>query len=316
MHTKAHYIDEEFTRWLRWQHHAPTSITAYHKTLHRFAQWCGRIGLRQAEEATHSTIAAYVQHLATGRASRRSIALYVTLLKKYFFYVMMKGRISENPCEEIKIRGITRTVLHDILPMETLLQLYRDYVVSVHTRQLAPTSHAIERKQLARKKGKVMLGLIVYQGLSPDEICRLTTADVRLETGKIRIPGVKGSMGRSLPLDKQQSEALRVFMEHDRPAMLKHVRTKKYRRQLVFPLYGGTDTHNMYEPLLRHLKAMNGRVKCFDQLRASVIAHWLTVYDIRKVRQMAGHRDISATESYMGYNLGDLQGNIEQFHPF
>ena len=72
----------------------------------------------------------------------------------------------------------------------------------------------------------------------------------------------------------------------------------------------------MLSMLITHLKKMNSKVKSIDQLRASVIVHWLKLYNLRKVQIMAGHRYISSTENYKANNLDDLKEDIKNYHPF
>ena len=72
----------------------------------------------------------------------------------------------------------------------------------------------------------------------------------------------------------------------------------------------------MLTMFLTHLKKINSKVKSIDQIRASVIVHWLKLYNLRKVQIMAGHRYISSTESYKANNLDDLKEDIKNYHPF
>ena len=51
------------------------------------------------------------------------------------------------------------------------------------------------------------------------------------------------------------------------------------------------------------------------QIRASVITHWLSQYNIREVQYMAGHRYISSTERYQQDDLENLHELIESLHP-
>lgn len=61
---------------------------------------------------------------------------------------------------------------------------------------------------------------------------------------------------------------------------------------------------------------MNSKIKTLEQVRASVITHWVKLYNLRKVQIMAGHRYISSTEAYKENNLDDLKEDIINFHPF
>jgi len=52
-----------------------------------------------------------------------------------------------------------------------------------------------------------------------------------------------------------------------------------------------------------------------QQIRQSVIVHWLKDHNLREVQYMAGHRWVSSTERYQLGNLDNLQSKIEKFHP-
>lgn len=53
-----------------------------------------------------------------------------------------------------------------------------------------------------------------------------------------------------------------------------------------------------------------------EHLRASVITHWVQVYDLRKAQYLAGHRHVSSTEAYKQQVLDELQADVKKFHPF
>jgi len=65
-----------------------------------------------------------------------------------------------------------------------------------------------------------------------------------------------------------------------------------------------------------HLRRINGAVKNLDQIRGSVITHWVKVYDLRKAQYLAGHRYVSSTEDYKQQLLDELQDDVKKFHPF
>jgi integrase/recombinase XerD len=67
--------------------------------------------------------------------------------------------------------------------------------------------------------------------------------------------------------------------------------------------------------LMDKLRAGNKLVVNAKQLRASVIMKWLKVYNLRKVQYLAGHRYISATESYKQNEMEGLTEEVNKFHP-
>lgn len=67
--------------------------------------------------------------------------------------------------------------------------------------------------------------------------------------------------------------------------------------------------------LIKKLRKINHKVTSAKQIRASVITHWLKIYNLRQVQYMAGHRFVSSTEGYLINDLDDLQEEITKYHP-
>ena len=63
---------------------------------------------------------------------------------------------------------------------------------------------------------KIMLGLLVYQGLQTEEITRLEPAHIHLKEGKIFIKGTSYSNERWLPLQAHQVVELGQYMQENR----------------------------------------------------------------------------------------------------
>jgi integrase/recombinase XerD len=72
---------------------------------------------------------------------------------------------------------------------------------------------------------------------------------------------------------------------------------------------------NSLHHLFKDLKGSSLQIRSARQLRQSLIAHWLTQFNLRKVQYMAGHRYVSSTEWYKGSNLDELKREINLFHP-
>jgi integrase/recombinase XerD len=75
------------------------------------------------------------------------------------------------------------------------------------------------------------------------------------------------------------------------------------------------DSINIWKALSREVKTVNKQFINFQQIRASVITHWLKQYNLRQVQYMAGHRFISSTERYLAGQIEELQEEIDNYHP-
>lgn len=227
---------------------------------------------------------------STLRQKMKSIQLFYTFLET-------KKLIPVNPCDEIKLRGGTRNVPNNILTFEELEELY----------EKLPSTNA------TGKRNKVILSLMIYQGLETGAINKLRVEDILLEQGKIYIPPTKRGNSRTLELKINQILLLQKYITNVRPYLLSQ---KEEETALLFFSSGkGTKLSNLFSNLVKQLKKINPKVSGIRQIRASVIIHWLSIYSLREVQYLAGHRYVSSTERYRIDNLKNLQEQVNNLHP-
>ena len=308
----------KFKEWLIIKAYSSTTIETIIKAVEYFIAWTEKENISDITETTHNDIIAYIQHYNIKGTGKKTIAHYIMHLKKYFDWLMSEGEVNDNPCSNIKIKGIKRKVLHEILSMEEMEKLYNDYateiIIEKTTAMKCPPP--MQLQVLARRRNKIILGLLIYQGLQTEEIIRLQITDVKLREGKIFIPSARRSNERTLKLESHQVFDLLDYINDTRKQILHHKKITEPVQELFLNLGDSSNKRNMVAMLLTHLKQMNGKVKSLEQIRASVIVHWLKLYNLRKVQVMAGHRYISSTESYKANNLEDLKEDIKNYHPF
>ncbi len=308
----------KFKEWLQIKGYSSTSVKTIIKAVEYFMAWTEKENITDISETSHNDVIAYIQHYNIKGTGKKTIAHYIMHLKKYFDWLMSEGEVNDNPCSNIKIKGIQRKVLHEILSIEELEKLYSDYATEIIIEKTAwmkspPPQHM---QNMARRRNKIILGLLVYQGLQTEEIIRLQVTDVKLREGKIFIPSARRSNERTLKLESHQVFDLLDYINETRKQILHTRNIAEPTAELFLNLCEGKRKNSMLAILLANLKKMNGKIKTLEQLRASVIVHWLKLYNLRKVQIMAGHRYISSTESYKANNLDDLKEDIKNFHPF
>jgi len=276
------------------------SIKTYLKTKTNFNDWCNKYGTT-AEEIDYKTFLKYIEHLKVRRLKPRTQNAYISNLKIYFNYLVEENKRFENVIKNINIKGVTQEVIHNILTSEELEDLYYSYATN-------------KGNEIVRKRNKIIVGLLVYQGLTTSNLNNLKIENIQLYKGKIDILGTRKSNGRLLELKPWQLMELMEYINEIRPKILE----ENYREteQLFLPLGTSLKLQNILAKITKELRQINNKFKNTKQLRTSVIINWLKQYNLRKTQYFAGHRYISSTEKYKQDDLESLHKTINTFHPF
>ncbi len=186
-----------------------------------------------------------------------------------------------------------RTLPHDLLEKEELEELYNCYQI----------------KDSRTHRNKVILGLLIYQGLKREELEKLRPEQLKLREGKIQIPATGKANSRILSLEPHQILDLQEYLLLIRPKL-------QIKSERLFT--GRNDLESLTNTLLHlnhALRKINPKLKNAIQIRQSVITEWLKEKDLRTVQYMAGHRYVSSTERYQTNNLEDLKEALTKYHP-
>jgi site-specific recombinase XerD len=289
-----------YKNYLEKKGYTTKSIPTYLKTQSQFIEWCIKYGTTP-ETIDYKTFLKYIEHLRERNLKPRTLKGYVSNLKIYFNYLTEENYRQENSIQNINIKGVKKEVIHNLLSQDELEDLYQSYNTEIGN-------------SLARKRNKIMLGLLIYQGVTTQNLQQLQVENIQLYKGKIDILGTKKSNGRILELKPWQLMELMEYIKEIRVQILEH--TSKETEQLFLPLGSSLKLHNSLSKIVKELKKINNKFIDIKQIRTSVIVNWLKQYNLRKVQYLAGHRYISSTERYQQDDLESLHKTINTFHPF
>jgi site-specific recombinase XerD len=306
MNNQHNSITAGFKHYLQSKGFASSGIASRLAALKRYQKWLTQQQL-QAEQITYNELLGFMQWCSRKGASQRTIQHYIGSLRHVYDYLIRDGKVDKNPVADITVKGVKRKVLYHILETHTLHALYHKYPVDTHS----------------DRRNKVMLGMLVYQGLKTTELRKLSVQDVKLREGKLHVPGSNSSNSREMLLEPPQIMDLYDYTLQVRPLLMQMESKRKHQGKTasddLFIAEGGKQSSRGLNTFMRQLmltlKAHNPQVVSVKQIRASVITKWLKMYNLREVQYLAGHRYISSTESYLQNDMQGLQEEIQQFHP-
>ena len=255
------------------------------------------------ETIDYKTILKYIEELKKTGIKTNTLQSYIGSLKIYFKYLQEENYRTDNPVENINIKGKVKTVLGQLLTAEELEDLYYSYET--------------KEDDLARKRNKIIIGLLVYQGLHTKELQHLKEEHVELYKGKIHIPQTARTNGRTLELKPWQLMEFMDYIQKVKPQMsLRGTKQATESEESLFTSsYGNSNLSNVLKRISEELKLINYNYQNAIQIRNSVIVNWLKSNNLRKTQYLAGHRYISSTERYQQDNLEELHEMINNFHP-
>ena len=303
---------EKFKEWLTIKKYSPATIDTTIRATEYFRSWSEKEGITELEEISYPDAMAFMKWSSKHGASQKTIANYLNHVRKFYTFLISEGAIKENPVAHIKVQGIKRRVYYDVLSDEELQTIYQNYPTTIEHEpgKIIPPQ---EKNILSRKRNKVILNLLVHQGLRVEEVAALRLQDLQLREGKITIHRQRRTAARTMNLAPHQVYELIDYVHETRKQFLEvHGVTDK-----LFLQWGkGERFYGITQMMLQHLRKINTRIKNFEQIRASVITNWLRIFDIRKVQYLSGHKFVSSTEGYKANVIDGLQEDVIKYHPF
>jgi len=290
---KDYLLTQDFTQ---------STIESYLAQIRVFINW-SKANNTTGSTIDYATCLQYIAYLHRKNTSKKTVNHRLGVLKNYLNYLVLAKYRSTNPVASTTIKGAKKYQYHHLLNYEELEVLYQSY----------PTEN-LPRKDylLTAKRNKIILGFMIYQGLSTTNLKALQIEDLDLNQGKVYIRNHKKSNARSLELKAWQIIALLEYCTEIHPLLIRKypgVDTSK----LCIP--NNNRLSNTVRSIIKTLQKTHSQVYNIHQIRASVITYWLGIYNLRKVQYLAGHRYISATEKYVQDDLENLHEIVNQLHP-
>ena len=254
---------------------------------------------KNADQYDYQKVMQYIEILRN-QHSISNVKRVIASIKKYYDYLIEIGKRKDNPARAIRIRdGKENPIQLQDLFTEKELQIL-----------LVPR---IERYPILTKRNKIIMSLLVNQGLRIGEIEHIKLTDIDLEKATIKIKETGVTNARNLPLKAEQILLLYEFINQDRNKL------KTFRNDenaLLLGKLGTPITKEDVDYLITTYQKQSKKKLTATTIRQSVIANLLTKNnDLRIVQHFAGHKSPDTTEKYRQTGLHALKTAIEKLHP-
>mgnify|MGYP005841938721 CR=1 FL=1 len=274
---------------------APNTVEAYQRDIRRFRHWLAGRRIADLRIADLSDFAACLhgQDLAPA-----SIARHIVALRMFFRYLQLEGVLQDNLAELLGSQKLWQRVPQVLSPqmVDRFLEAPRPY-------------------DPYWRRDRALLEVLYATGCRASEVSNMALRDVHLEERFCRCLG-KGSHQRLTPLGSMAVDAVRAYLEHERPQLAAAAspspewlflsrRGKRLRRETIWEL------------VKRYARRAGAPASISPHtLRHSFATHLLAGgADLRQVQEMLGHASIATTQIYTHIEPSRLQKVHQQFHP-
>jgi integrase/recombinase XerD len=286
-----HYIQAE--RGL-----AENTLLAYTRDLDRFARWADNGGLADYLFPTLRELSRYVSHLREEEElAPPSVARHLVALKVFYRFLRLEERTAQG------------TV--DLLASPTLWERIPQVLSPENVNKLLEAPLSVDRYYL---RDRALLETLYATGSRASEVVGLKLADLHLEPGFCKCVG-KGNKQRIVPLGRVAINALRAYLERQRPQLVQSSSDTPW----VFVSRGGKKlTREMlWVVVKKYVKRAGLPSKVSPHtLRHSFATHLLAGgADLRTVQELLGHASIQTTQHYTHVDRDRLRAIHRRFHP-
>ena len=290
-----------FDAWLRNEKRmSPYTIRNYLAALHAFAAWLEQQNLQDTWLSLNPRVLREYTITLQSTLSRRTVHNRFSAIKRFFHYAMAQGWVSQNPCADLMLPKLPRTlpVYLTVNQMKALLQA--PLVLQQNGRI----------DSVVAWQDRAILELCYGGGFRISEVIQLTWGDVDLHEGVVRVIG-KGNKERWCPVGKLCVHALQQY----RAVRLERDGLGSF----LFPgkRGGHLSARGVQARLKRYLLEAGLPADISPhKLRHSYATHLLDAgADIRVVQELLGHVSLSTTQIYTHVTLERLRQAHRQAHP-
>lgn len=298
------YLDR-FVVFLQTEKRAsPRTVEEYQKDIFHGIKFLSRL-LGVSDEAlqpgqiTPAVMRRYLSYLAEEGLSRNSLLRRLAAWRSFFRFLCREGVLKSNPLRYVSSLRREKRLPRVLYPAEA--------------KRLVETVAVTDPLRL---RDRAILEVLYAAGIRISELVQLDVGDVDLGGGYLRVLG-KGRKERVVPAGAYAVEALKAYLRHGRPQLLKK-HHGRFEEALFLNKAGRRLSPRAVRDIVKAcaLKAgISGRVTPHT-LRHSFATHLLDGgADLRVVQDLLGHARLSTTQIYTRLSVEKLRRVYNKTHP-
>lgn len=272
------------------------TIASYRLDLSALSEWLAKQNATLLT-ADYPLLQAFFAERLTQGYKATSSARMLSAMRKLFQYLYQEKYRTDNPCALL-----TAPKLPTRLPK---------YLTEA---QVSDLLNAPATENSLELRDKAMLELLYATGLRVTELVGLTTNNLSLNQGVVRVIG-KGNKERLVPMGEEAKYWLEQYFLSARSDLL-----NGQSSDVVFPSrLGQAMTRQTFWHRIKHYAVLAGIDS--DALSPHVLRHAFATHlvnhgaDLRVVQMLLGHSDLSTTQIYTHIAKERLKRLHEKYHP-
>lgn len=274
---------------------AKNSIDAYARDMRRFAEYLEEKDICM-DMVSRVEIIGFISEMGKSGLSPRSISRVLSVLRRFYNFLLLEGVIKEDPTLEIQSPRSWFT-LPNVLTIDEV-----DLLLNL-SKANGPLG----------VRDDAMLELLYATGVRVSELVSLKIDEINLELGYLITKG-KGNKERIIPIGEVALMKLKRYLLDARPLILKG----RSSSSLFIKRGGDGMTRQGFWKIVKRYTMLAGINKGVSPhtLRHSFASHLLERgADLRSVQMLLGHADISTTQIYTHLEGKRLKEIHQRFHP-
>ncbi|HZG57900.1 tyrosine recombinase XerC [Paenibacillus sp.] len=280
---------------------SPYTIRNYASDLAQFLEFMRDTAVTDLSAVTYVTVRSFLASLHEKQLAKRSVARKLSALRSFFRFLMKEGRLAASPLQSIRSPKLDKPLPSFLYPDQTIRLL-----------------EAPDGETPLGARDRAMFELLYASGLRVGELVGLDVDAVRLELGMALVHG-KGGKERWVPVGEHAADALRIYLERGRSALLAKAPIDGRSTPALFLNRDGTrlsdrSVRRILDKYVDRLADVNGISP--HTLRHTFATHLLEAgADLRSVQELLGHAHLSTTQVYTHVTKDHLQSIYNRAHP-